>query len=164
MLPLAVLTAATALIPAAPAQSQELDESITAESLRAPLRFLSHDLLEGRGVGSRGDELSRLYLATQMQMFGLQPGGVEGSWEQPVPILGITAEVTQPMTVRSASGEQISFVAPQDYTAEAARPDPETAWRSAEVVFVGYGIHAPEEKWDDYKGDADLARGRSCWS
>lgn len=149
---LALLAAAAA----APAQNPAgtVEHLIDQQALEAGIRFLSDDLLEGRGVGTPGDRLARRYLATQMQLFGLEPAGPDGSWEQPVPILGITAEVTQPLQARGQQGEA-AFTAPEDYTAAAARPDATTAWRHAELVFVGYGIDAPEQQWDDFKG-ADL--------
>ena len=134
--------------------SSSVEHLLTADRLASTIRFLSHDLLEGRGVGSRADHLTRLYIRTQFELFGLAPGGRDGSLEQEVPILGMTATVDQPLTV-SGPGGSVTFSAPTDFTAEAGREAPETAWSDAEVVFVGYGIDAPEEDWDDY-GDFDL--------
>ena len=132
------------------------EPTLDADTLRAHVGFLSSDLLEGRGVGTRGDELARAYLATQMQSYGLEPGNGD-AWEQPVPILGITSTVTTPLRARGTQGEA-SFTAPDDYTAVGGSPDAEAAWRGAELVFVGYGITAPEQRWNDF-GDADL-RGK----
>jgi Zn-dependent M28 family amino/carboxypeptidase len=145
------LLAATA---AAQNPAATVEHLITRDAIEAGIRFLSDDLLEGRGVGTRGDLLARKYIATQMQFFGLEPGAPDGTWEQPVPILGITAEVTQTLQAKGTKGDA-TFQAPEDFTAFAARPEPETGWREAGLVFVGYGIHAPEQNWDDYKG-ADL--------
>jgi Zn-dependent M28 family amino/carboxypeptidase len=131
-----------------------VEHLINVPALEASIRFLSDDLLEGRGVGSRGDQLARRYIATQMQMSGLAPAGPDGAWEQEVPILGITAEVTAPLQAGGAHGSA-SFKAPDDFTAVAGRPDAVTAWQDAELVFAGYAITAPEQKWDDIKG-ADL--------
>src|SRR6185295_786205 len=75
----------------------DLDRRITAETLAAPLRFLSHDLLEGRGVGTRGDELARLYLSTELQLAGMTPAGPDGSWIQPVPIVAIKSTIADPL-------------------------------------------------------------------
>ncbi len=122
----------------------------------AHVRFLSDDLLEGRGTGSRGDSLARHYLATQMAAYGLEPGA-SGAWQQSVPILGITSQVTQGLRARGKAGEQ-QFAAPEDYTAVAGNGDPAASWQSAGLVFVGYGITAPEQSWDDF-GDVDL-RGK----
>ncbi len=139
--------AALALAVTASAQSS----SITENTLAANIRFLAHDLCEGRGVGSRGGALARLYIATEFEKYGLQPGGHDGSWEQPVPIIGLTAKVKTPLTVRAA-GSEVRFTAPEDYTASAAQPAQSTSWRSAPIAFVGFGIHAPEQNWDDFKG------------
>lgn len=152
------------LVLAASAHSQQLapaiaaaENTITTDSLAGPLRFLSHDLLEGRGVGSRGDEMARLYIATQLESYGLRPAGPDGGWEQSVPILGLTAVIDRSLTVSKASGgDAKTFTAPEDYVVMAGRPNATTEWKDAEVVFVGYGIHAPEQNWDDYKG-VDLA-------
>ena len=129
-------------------------DHITPAVLEAHVRYLSNDLLEGRGVGTRGDQLTREYMATQMASHGLLPGGPDGSWEQPVPILGITSEVTRTMSA-TGKGGNASFEAPTDFTAVAASPDASAAWNDADLVFVGYGIHAPEQNWDDF-GDIDL--------
>ncbi|MCR9246232.1 MAG: M20/M25/M40 family metallo-hydrolase [bacterium] len=133
------------------ADSSQAAAAITPELLESHVRFLSSDHLEGRGVGTRGDELARSYLATQMAGLGLQPGGPDGSWEQRVPIRGITSKVTQPMAARG-NGDSATFEAPTDFTAVAGSPDATASWNGAELVFVGYGIHAPEQSWDDYQG------------
>lgn len=138
-----------------PVDARSIADLITAELLEAHVRFLASDLLEGRGVGTRGDELARRYLATQLQSYGLQPGGADGAWEQPVPILGITSKVTVPMSATGADDRSLTFEAPTDFTAVAASPDSHANWNGADLVFVGYGIHAPEQQWDDY-GDVDL--------
>jgi hypothetical protein len=150
--------AATALVLALPLQRAaaqnpvaDIERVITQERIAAAVQFLSDDLLEGRGVGTRAEQLARLYLRTQMQTFGLLPGAADGTWEQEVPIVGATATVRAPLIVRGPKGEA-TFTAPDDYTAEAGRAEPTSEWRDAEIVFVGYGITAPEEQWDDYKG------------
>lgn len=135
--------------PAAPVEGL-----ITPASLAAPLRHLASDEFEGRGVGSRGDRLARSYLATQFQLFGIAPGMPEGGYDQPVPIVGITAIPDVPLTVKGPQG-QGAFAAPEDYVVNAGRPDAETGWRDLEIVFVGYGITAPEYDWNDFK-DADV--------
>jgi len=131
--------------------------AIKKEEILAHVRFLADDLLEGRGPGTRGDQLARNYIASQLQAAGLQPGGAEGSWMQPVPILGITSAVTTPLHARGPKGEA-KFTAPDDYTAVAGSPDATAAWNGADLVFVGYGIHAPDQQWDDF-GTVDV-RGK----
>lgn len=129
---------------------------VDAPALAAQVRFLSHDLLEGRGVGSRADELTRLYLATQLEGLGLRPAFADG-FEQRVPIVGITSQTKVPLTAHGPQGSR-EFAGGVDFTARAGRPDPQTAVSGAPVVFVGYGITAPEQQWDDYEG-ADV-RGK----
>lgn len=130
---------------------------ISKDQLFAHVRFLADDLLEGRGPGTRGDALARRYLATQLEAAGCKPGGADGSWMQPVPILGITSAVTKTLTATGTSGSA-TFTAPDDFTAVAGNPDATAAWNEAELVFVGYGITAPEQNWDDF-GQADV-RGK----
>ena len=135
----------------APFATASVDGEVREERLRSTVRFLSHDLLEGRGVGARGDSLARLYLATRMERAGLKPANGHGGFEQPVPIVGIQSIIKSPLSVRSDKGEE-SFTAPADYVAFAGRPDARTQVDGAEIVFVGYGISAPEQDWDDFGG------------
>jgi len=128
-----------------------VEHTITAEAIAGATRFLSSDLLEGRGVGTRGDQLSRAYIATEFEKYGLAPGGPDGGWEQAVPILGIKAAVTATLAA-AGSGGASTFSAPDDFTAVAGNPSPQASWNAAELVFVGYGIEAPEQQWDDFKG------------
>jgi len=132
----------------------EVEDLITAGGLASTIRFLGDDLLEGRGVGSRADRLARLYIQTQLALFGCEPGGAAGSWEQEVPIVGIESRVSRTLSVQGPNGNA-TFEAPVDFTAEAGSTAPSSRWDGAEMVFVGYGIHAPEQNWDDF-GDFDL--------
>ena len=124
---------------------------ITEEVLRAHVAHLSSDALQGRGVGTQGDRDARAYIAHELKKVGCEPGGADGSWEQPVPILGIKSTVTTPLHATGPSGEA-SFEAPIDYTAVAGSPAARASWQAAELVFVGYGIDAPEQRWDDFGG------------
>jgi Zn-dependent M28 family amino/carboxypeptidase len=152
-----IASLALLVLPQAPVTTQDpnpvasVEHLITKEGIAACVRYLSDDLLEGRGVGTRGDKLARRYLASQMELFGMKPGGLDGTWEQPVSLFGITAKVLIPMTVTGPKGKAV-FTAPKDYTAESGHPGANSEWKDADVVFVGYGIDAPEQKWDDYKG------------
>ncbi|MEZ6036363.1 MAG: M28 family peptidase [Planctomycetota bacterium] len=153
LLPLAaLLPACTSVTP-----STIADEAITADMLRTHVRFLADDLLEGRGVGSRGDQLAREYIASHLAAAGCEPGGPDGQWMQPVPILGITSTVTQGLSAKGKGGTA-SFEAPENYTAVAGNPAASAAWQDAELVFVGYGIDAPEQSWNDF-GSFDV-RGK----
>jgi Zn-dependent M28 family amino/carboxypeptidase len=130
--------------------------AIQERGMRADIRFLSGDLLEGRSPGTRGDRLARHYLASRFEAIGLEPA-VDGSWEQPLDLVGVTSSCPPSLRVsRGEEGEDLRF--PADYVAFSGVQSPEARVDDAEIVFVGHGIVAPEHAWDDYKG-ADL-RGR----
>jgi Zn-dependent M28 family amino/carboxypeptidase len=124
---------------------------ITPELLRSHVRFLSDDLLEGRGPATRGDRLAQLYIATQMEALGLQPGAPDGTWYQPFDIVGVTSHSPETFTARKG-GQSVDLKYHQDFIAVAGVQDPQGRLADAEIVFVGYGIVAPEYGWDDYKG------------
>ena len=126
--------------------------SIDPEKIRAHVRFLSLDLLEGRGPGTRGAELGAEYIATQFALAGLKPAGENGSFFQPVPLFAVhTDEDKTRFAFVSAKDEPVNLT----YGTQIVAKD-ETGQTSAEIdapiVFVGYGIHAPEYNWDDYAG------------
>lgn len=136
-----------------PDQSQitSADQSITDSALRAHIRFLADDLLEGRGPGSRGDELAQHYIATQFESLGLKPAAPGGGWFQPVPLVGVTAHV--PPTLKLANADKsLELKRHDDYVFAAGKPLPRITVDNAEIVFVGYGMQAPEYQWDDFKG------------
>jgi Zn-dependent M28 family amino/carboxypeptidase len=126
--------------------------SIDPEKIRAHVRFLSLDLLEGRGPGKRGAELAAEYIATQFALDGLEPVGDNGSYFQKVPLIAVhTVEDKTKFAFVPASGQPVdltygSQIVSKDETGQA------TADFDAPIVFVGYGIHAPEYNWDDYAG------------
>jgi len=140
---------------AASPAAQRAAEAITKDSLQAPIRFLADDLLEGRGPATRGDKLTQLYLASNLQYLGFAPGAGAGGYIQPFDIVGITAGV--PKTWDFKKGGSSLTLKSWDQFIAASGVQKETAviggsGEGAEVVFVGYGIQAPEYKWDDYKG------------
>jgi Zn-dependent M28 family amino/carboxypeptidase len=127
---------------------------IRAEAIRADVRFLSDDLLEGRGPGTRGDQLARAYVRARMETLGLEPAAPGGGWEQDVELVGITA--SSPSVVKVTRGsESVELRRSDDYIAFTDTAQAKVGVDAAEIVFVGYGITAPEFEWDDYKG-ADL--------
>ena len=144
----------------APAAESELlaaapqgEQAITAEALREPIAELASDAYEGRGPGSPGDAKARQYLIAEMQKVGLQPGAQQG-WEQSFAMVAIQGEA--PPTWRFArDGQAVSFKRRDEFVAFPGVQEPSVSLRDAEVVFVGYGIQAPEHEWDDFKG-ADL--------
>jgi Zn-dependent M28 family amino/carboxypeptidase len=126
-------------------------ESINPEHIRWHVRFLSHDLLEGRGTGQRGGDLAAEYIATQFAEYGLKPAGDHGTYMQKVPLVGITTLPETGFALVPRQGEAMNLKPLDEYVAydetQQAQSDVD-----AEIVFVGYGIEAPEYKWDDYKG------------
>jgi Zn-dependent M28 family amino/carboxypeptidase len=124
---------------------------ISRSSLEAPIRFLADDLLEGRGPASRGDALARLYLAAELQSLGYLPGGPGGKWEQPVDIVGTTAQLPAAWTFTGSKGS-VDLKLSEDFIASSGVQTESASIRNAGLVFVGYGIEAPEYRWDDFKG------------
>ncbi len=124
---------------------------ITRNALEAPIRFLASDALEGRGPATRGDELARLYLATQLELMGYQPGGPNGQWQQPFDIVGVKAAFPQTWSFATRGG-RVDLQWSNDYVAGSGVLQEHGAIDNAELVFVGYGIQAPEYHWDDFKG------------
>ena len=126
--------------------------SIDPEKIRAHVRFLSLDLLEGRGPGTRGAELAAQYIATQFALDGLQPAGENGTYFQPVPLYAVhTMEDKTSFSFVPATGQPQNLMYGTQIVSidETGQP---SAQIDAPIVFIGYGIHAPEYNWDDYAG------------
>jgi Zn-dependent M28 family amino/carboxypeptidase len=150
----AVLAGAEKSAPAAlnlPAGAEKAAQAIDREALESTIRYLADDLLEGRGPASRGDELARLYLASNLELLGYRPGAPDGGWQQSFDIVGITAEVPKTWEFQ-AGGKAVPLKWWDDFIAASGVQEPTAALRGAELVFVGYGIQAPEYQWDDFKG------------
>ena len=134
-------------------EMRRAQETITVELLRAHTEFLADDLLEGRGPGTRGGELAANYIAAQFRRLGLLPGGENGSYFQNVPMVGSKLEAPAPLLVeRDAQSETYTYL--EDFVPFTDLEQPQVAVEGV-LVFVGYGIVAPEYQWDDFKG-ADL--------
>jgi Zn-dependent M28 family amino/carboxypeptidase len=126
--------------------------SIDPEKIRAHVRFLSLDLLEGRGPGKRGAEIAAEYIATQFALAGVEPAGDNGTYFQKVPLLAVhTVEDKTHFVFTPAQGQSIDLAYGTDIVAK-DETGAETAEFDAPIVFVGYGIHAPEYRWNDYAG------------
>jgi len=136
---------------ALPAGTSEAAARIRPQTLLAPVHFLASDLLEGRAPGSRGDELARSYLASQLEALGFAPGAADGTFQQRFQMVGLDAHAPDNWRF-SAGGQNVDLAWSSDYIAASGVQSPEAAIRDAELVFVGYGIEAPEYSWDDYKG------------
>ena len=134
------------------ASEQLAAKHINESSLRGHIRYLADDLLEGRGPGSRGDQLAQKYIAAQFERLGFEPAAPNGSFFQPVPLIGVTTH--PPETIDFSSHKKdapLRLDNLEDYVVTSGKPAKTTSIKSAEVVFVGYGIQAPEYDWDDYK-------------
>ena len=127
----------------------------TATQLATWIADLSDDAMEGRGPGTAGDVMARQYIADVMAGMGLEPAAADGGWEQPFDIVSIDSTVPETWTFRSGSGDSAEFAFWDEFIAHSGVQSEQAAIEDAEVVFVGYGIQAPEYDWDDY-GDADL--------
>lgn len=126
--------------------------SIDPEKLRAHVRFLSHDLLEGRGTGQRGGDIAAQYIATQFALYGLKPAGDNGSYLQKVDFLGVrTVAAKTNFVVEGAEGNSVPLKVQDEFIVTNQTGETESNI-DAPIVFVGFGINAPEYKWDDYKG------------
>ena len=129
-------------------------QQITGDYMRGIVVEISDDRYEGRGPGSRGDEMAREYLVERMQELGLEPGGEDGSWEQPFDLVGVNAGQPDAWTF-DGHGKSMTLKQWDQFIVGSGIQEERSEFSDAEVVFVGYGIQAPEYDWDDYKG-ADL--------
>ncbi len=126
-------------------------QKIDPERIRAHVKFLASDRLEGRGTGQRGGDVAAEYIATQFALQGLKPAGDNGTYLQKVPMVGVTALPQTSFSIVPASGSAIDLKPLTDYVAFNETQQPESDV-NADIVYVGYGIEAPEYNWDDYKG------------
>jgi len=123
---------------------------IDMDALLAHTRTLSSDAYEGRAPGTKGEELSVNYIADQFQKAGLKPGSGDGTYFQKVPLVGITPT---PTSLVYRKGEQFQALRwKDDIVAWTKHVADSAAIERSELVFVGYGVVAPEFNWDDYKG------------
>ena len=124
---------------------------VEAEFMREIIKEISDDRYEGRGPGTRGDKMARDYLIQRMQEIGIEPGAADGSWEQPFELVGVNA--AQPDEWAFAGHDQSMTLKQWDqFIVRSGVQSDKVEVSDAEVVFVGYGIQAPEYDWDDYKG------------
>ncbi|MEO1085019.1 MAG: M28 family peptidase [Acidobacteriota bacterium] len=135
------------LLAAASSAAEAIDEA----TLRTHIATLSDDAMGGRAPGTEGDLMTRKYIAEQMAAVGLEPGGVGGTWEQPFDIVGVESKVPETWTFKGANGE-LTLAKGSEFVAFSGVQSDQAAIEGAELVFVGYGIEAPEYQWDDFKG------------
>jgi hypothetical protein len=126
-------------------------KQISGEFIRKIVKEISDDRYEGRGPGSRGDEAARKYLAAELAALGLEPGGPNGSWEQEFELVAVDSD-QPPEWVFQRGDSAVSFTQWDDFMVNSGVQADRAEFDDAEVVFVGYGIQAPEFDWDDFKG------------
>lgn len=140
---LAAASVALALTP------NEAEQLITPARLMEHIKVLSSDEFEGRAPSTKGEELTVNYFIQQFKSFGLKPGNPNGTYVQDVPLYGIHSDPTVAVV---AGGKSIPLEPKKDIVAWTLHPVPDVSVRNSDVVFVGYGVVAPEYGWDDYKG------------
>ncbi len=124
---------------------------MTPEFLSTRIRELSDDRFGGRGPASPGDVAARGWIADQLKALGYEPGGANGSYEQPFEVIGIDSKLPTQWQFQGA-GKALDLRYRDDYVGSGGTQGKQAAFKDAEVVFVGYGIQAPEYQWDDFKG------------
>ncbi|HEY4129213.1 MAG TPA: M28 family metallopeptidase [Gemmatimonadaceae bacterium] len=138
--------------PASSASSAAVDSAagaITADAMLQHIKDLSADSMEGRGPGTAGEVKAIAYIQSQFKSLGLKPGNPDGSYLQNVDLIGYKAHPTFKLV---SGGKNIALKYPDDFIANSRHERPETKIDNSDIVFVGYGIVAPEYGWDDYKG------------
>ena len=144
--PLALLLAACA---GGEGAGGSAESAINGDSLMAAVRVLSSDEFEGRAPGTLGEEKTVAYLTERFKGLGLAPGNPDGSWVQNVGMVGITPTSETSVTV---GGKTLTLKFPDDIVVATLRHLEQVEVPSSDIVFVGYGIEAPEYGWDDFKG------------
>jgi len=123
-------------------------DAITPDGLLAHIKVLASDEFEGRSPGTKGEDLSVKYITDQFKKIGLKPGNPDGTYTQDVPLAGIKSEPRMSFVTRDKT---MDLKYPDDFVASSARLQPEIKIEKSDLVFVGYGVVAPEYGWDDYK-------------
>jgi Zn-dependent M28 family amino/carboxypeptidase len=129
----------------------EASTAVTEAEILAHTRFLSDDLLAGRAPGTRGEALAQSYVIAQFSALGLEPAGDDG-WLQPFKLVSLTSHMPEQLVVSNSDGETVALAYDSEWVGGSGRQSSGGAIEGAEIVFVGYGIVAPEESWNDYEG------------
>jgi hypothetical protein len=145
ILAFAVLIATTALA------EKILAPKMDPDKIRDHVKYLSSNELEGRGMNQKGSDLAADYIANQFKSYGLKPAGENGTYFQPVPMVSVKTLPDTTFSLIPAGGAPVPLKANDDYVTN-NEGQTESADIDAPIVFVGFGITAPEYQWDDYKG------------
>jgi Zn-dependent M28 family amino/carboxypeptidase len=124
---------------------------VSGERIRAHVRFLASDLLEGRAPGSRGGDLAVEYIASQFAQIGAQPLGDNGTYFQKFELVGVAPQPTTRLSLIPSGGAPVNLRWLDDFVGVTQRQIPDASF-DAPAVFVGHGIVAPEYGWNDYEG------------
>jgi len=138
-----------------PSGFEAAEQSIIPDKLLTDVKIIASDDFEGRGAGTEGDRKARAFLEGRLAEMGFDPLFENDSYQQPVEIIGLDVGHPGNLQFSTANGSSVSFGFGDEYMIMAGSQQPEISVKNAEVVFVGYGIQAPEQHWDDFKG-ADL--------
>src|SRR5437764_2312821 len=157
-LPLLILLLVITGIAQRPTRAPKIQSQIREDALRAHIKFLSDDRLEGRGTGAKGGETAALYIAEQFEAMGLKGAGPNGSFWQPVSLVGVKADPKTELRINGQDRSEVLKFADDFVAFTGAQTDRVNV--NADLVFVGYGIDSPEQKWNDYKGAAEDYRGK----
>ncbi len=125
--------------------------AIDGARLLQHIKVLSSDEFEGRAPGTKGEQLSVRYIEDQFTQAGVKPGNTDGTYIQKVPMVGITADPSMKLEI-AKGGQKDELDYGRDFIAWTRHVAPSASIHGSELVFVGYGVVAPEFKWDDYKG------------
>jgi Zn-dependent M28 family amino/carboxypeptidase len=152
---LTLILAATATASAAlvrPTRAAEpVFPAIDGNAVLSHTKQLASDAFEGRAPGTKGEDLTVAYLIDELRKMGLSPGSPDGSWVQKIPLVGATVEGSPTLTFRKGDEER-RLAWRDDYVAWTKRVVPRASLDASDMVFVGYGVQAPEFQWDDFKG------------
>jgi Zn-dependent M28 family amino/carboxypeptidase len=129
-------------------------QKIDAEKIRAHVKYLADDKLEGRGTGQRGGDMAAQYIADQFKSYGLQPAGDNGTYMQRVPMVGITPASETTFSLVSSRSDARNLKVLDEYVAYDQTQQAQSEV-DAPIIFAGYGIEAPEYQWNDFK-DVDV--------
>ena len=124
---------------------------LSESDMKEMTRVLASDAFEGRAPGTPGEEKTVAYIIERFKSAGLEPGN-KGSWVQNVPLVEITGKNFAPLTVKGRNGAPMDFAFAKDWVGTTYREDAVTRLDNSELVFVGYGVVAPEKGWNDYAG------------
>ena len=150
----AELFAIAAFTAMSPPSSAQAPSTISPERMSEISRVLASDEYQGRSMGGVGEEKTVAYLIQQFKAAGLEPGGENGGWTQAVPMIRTKLQAPVSVTVRQAGANRMLRF-PEDVYLSTVRDTTRAQIAGAPMVFVGYGVTAPEREWDDFKG-ADL--------